>query len=661
MHAVSWFPFGPDGGSARSIAADPRDHAHLYLGAANGWVYESHDEGNQWVRLARIGNRDDLVIDHILVDPLNNRHLVVGAWVLTDLNHPDGGLFISNDGGVTWSSQEEMRGQSIRALTAAPSNAKVLVAGTLEGVFRSVDSGAHWERISPKDSHEIHEIESLAVDPLNPDIIYAGTWHLPWKTTDGGKSWTNIKQGIIDDSDVFSIIVDPKRSNVVYASACSGIYKSVDGGAKFVKALGIPSSARRTRVLMQDPNRADTVYAGTTEGLYRTDSAGKIWAETTSSAVIVNDVYVDPTDSRVVLLATDRQGVLASDDGGKSFVSSNNGFSARQITAYTGDAKHPATVYVGVVNDKDFGGVFVSHTGGLSWSQLGAGLEGRDAFSLGQAPDGTILAGTEHGIYRLNGSEWKRTGDEEIVVPTAPVPPAAAGGKTAHVAAKKAKQTTRPAAKERVVSAPVPVEEKKFDGSVYGFARSGETLFAASSQGVLRSVSSGTVWSAVAALGGSEWRYIASARSVVAAASLDTLEISVDSGKKWQKVKLPEDVTQLSALAVDGKGDLWVGDRNGVYFSSDKGANWTTPKGLSVRNVNSLYYDEAAGRVLLTSSGPSTAVFAVESATMQVRAWDTGWNLRFVRPVGDHLVAATLFDGIVVQPRMVDSAELAAH
>jgi len=661
MHAVSWFPFGPDGGSARSIAADPRDHAHLYLGAANGWVYESHDEGNQWVRLARIGNRDDLVIDHILVDPLNTKHLVVGAWVLTDLNHPDGGLFISNDGGVTWSSQEEMRGQSIRALTAAPSDAKILVAGTLEGVFRSADSGAHWERISPKDSHEIHEIESLAVDPLNPDIIYAGTWHLPWKTTDGGKSWTNIKQGIIDDSDVFSIIVDPKRSNVVYVSACSGIYKSIDGGAKFIKALGIPSSARRTRVLMQDPNHADTVYAGTTEGLYRTDSAGKIWAETTSSGVIVNDVYVDPTDSRVVLLATDRQGVLASDDGGKSFVSSNNGFSARQITAYSGDAKHPATVYVGVVNDKDFGGVFVSHTGGLSWSQLGAGLEGRDAFSLGQAPDGTILAGTEHGIYRLNGSEWQRTGDEVIAAPVAPVPPAAAAGKTAHAAAGKAKQSTRPVAKKRVVPAPVPVEKKRFDGSVYSFAVSGETLFAASSQGVMRSVSSGTAWSAVAALGSSEWRFIASAKSVVAVASLDALEVSADSGKKWQKVTLPENVKQLAALAVDGQGGLWVGDRNGVYFSSDKGANWMTPKGLRVRNVNSLYYDEAAGRVLLTSSGPSTEVFAVEVASMQVRTWDTGWNLRFVRPVGDHLVAATLFDGIVVQPRMVDSAELAAH
>ena len=52
-------------------------------------------------------------------------------------------------------------------------------------------------------------MESIAIDPKDPDTIYAGTWHLPWKTTDDGANWHNIKQGLIDDSDVFSIIIDP--------------------------------------------------------------------------------------------------------------------------------------------------------------------------------------------------------------------------------------------------------------------------------------------------------------------------------------------------------------------------------------------------------------------------------------------------------------------
>ena len=74
-------------------------------------------------------------------------------------------------------------------------------------------------------------MESLAIDPLDPNVVYAGTWHLPWKTTDGGKNWQSIKEGIIDDSDVFSIIIDPANPNLVFASACSGIYKSVERAA----------------------------------------------------------------------------------------------------------------------------------------------------------------------------------------------------------------------------------------------------------------------------------------------------------------------------------------------------------------------------------------------------------------------------------------------
>ena len=659
MNAVSWFPFGPDGGDARAFAADPSDHAHLYLGTANGWIYQSHNGGKKWERLACVGKRDDLVIRHILVDPADPKHLVVGAYVVAD----GGGIYVSNDGGATWTSQPEMRGQSVRSLTAAASDPNILVAGTLEGVFRSTDSGAHWERISPKDSAEIHEVESLAVDPVNPNVIYAGTWHLPWKTTDGGKNWTSIKQGMIEDSDVFSIILDPKQPKVVYLSACSGIYKSEDSGAKFTggvtvnKTQGIPPTARRTRVLMQDPNHLDTVYAGTTQGLYRTDDGGKVWTPTTSADLVVNDVYVDPADSRNVLLATDHDGVLASDDGGVSFLPSNSGFSARQIRAFSGDAQHAATVYVGVVNDKDAGGVFVSHTGGLSWSHLSDGLDGHDVFSLGQAPDGTMLAGAEHGIYRLKGSVWERVGDDAAGAP-------AVGGKPAPapVRAKPARQIagrSRQAVKPRAAAAAATL--KNFDGRVNGFARVDDTMYAATSEGLLRSPSSGVTWSLVGAVPMDDWSFVAATKATVATASLRALELSTDGGKTWRAAALPAQVTQVLALAVDGRGGLWIADKDGLYYSTNQGANWQTLPNLVVRNVDSLYYDESAQRMLVTSKGPETDAFAVAIPSLQVTSWDTGWNLRFARPVGDHLVAATLFDGIVVQPRWVDSAEIGKH
>jgi photosystem II stability/assembly factor-like uncharacterized protein len=201
-----------------------------------------------------------------------------------------------------------------------------------------------------------------------------------------------------------------------------------------------------------------------------------------------------------------------------------------------------------------------------------------------------------------------------------------------------------------------PIALKDFDGSVYGFALTGETLFAATSRGLLRSASDGMTWSLVDSIPLDEWRFVAAAKATVVAASLSAMEISSDGGNTWQAMALPAKVTQVSALSVDDRGDVWAGDREGLYLSADKGAHWQTLQNLIVRNVNNLYFDQAADRMLVTANEPETQAFAVDVQSMQVRFWDTGWNLRFARPVGDHLVAATLFDGIVVQPRMVDSA-----
>jgi photosystem II stability/assembly factor-like uncharacterized protein len=652
LHAANWLPFGPDGGDARSFAVDPHDRAHLYLGTLTGWIYESHNGGAEWKRLAWVGKRNDLALDSIVVDNSNSKHLLVGAWVL---GSSAGGLYVSNDGGVNWESDADMRGQSIRALEAAPSDPKILVAGTLKGVYRSTDGGEHWQLISPEGSQEIHEVESIAIDPANPQIIYAGTWHLPWRTTDGGANWTSIKQGIIEDSDVFSIIVDPKDSNVVYASACSGIYKSQNGGEKFQKVQGIPSTARRTRVLMQDPQNLNIVFAGTTEGLYRTGDSGGVWQRTTGPEVIVNDVYVDPANTNRILLATDRGGVLASNDGGYSFSPSNNGFSARQITSYVGDAAQPATIYVGVVNDKAWGGVFVSDNGGLSWSQKSAGLNGQDVFSLAQASDGTVLAGTAHGIYRLQGELWNRVNnvslkEQEEAQPAAEkvekkVVPAKHAGKPRHVAAKKTIMDAAPA--------------HTFDANVNAIARVGDTLYAATSEGLLRSVTAGESWKLMAGPEKEDWNFVASAKSWVLAATLRSAMLSSDGGQRWAPVSLPDVLAQLAAIAVDDSGDLWVGGREGIFVSQDKGATWQSLKNLSIRDVNSLFYDEASQRMLITANSRNTIAYAVHLPDRAVHYWNTGWSLRLVRPVGDHLVGATLFDGIVVQPRMVDSSEVA--
>jgi len=643
--AATWLPFGPDGGDARTLTADPQNPSHLYLGAVNGWIYESRDRGQEWKRLARVGGRDDLVLDSIVVDKANPRHILVGAWVL---GGTDGGLYVSNEGGETWTSDNDMKGQSIRAMAAAPSNPRILVAGTLLGVYRSADSGVHWKLISPAGSKELHEVESVAIDPADPQVIYAGTWHLPWKTTDGGAHWKNIKDGIIDDSDVFSIIVDPQHPAQIYASACSGIYKSEDSGEKFKKIQGIPSTARRTRVLMQDPQHLNIVFAGTTEGLYRSGDSGATWLRTTGPEVIVNDVYVDPADSNRVLMATSRGGVVASNDGGKSFSPSNRGFSSRQIMAYVQDAEHPATIYVGVVNDKKWGGVFVSNNGGLTWSQISAGLDGNDVFSLGQASDGTIIAGTGHGLYRLQGQLWNRVDHVSLA---APEEPAKARSSSRGKAGARHRSRTR-------ASVARHSHFETFSGSVNEIARTGDTLYAATQDGLLKSVTAGTSWNLAPGLQKQNWRFVAAARSMAAVATLNSAALTIDGGKEWRPVTLPPTATQIGAIAVDGAGGLWIGGREGVFFSQDQGATWQEIKNLYVHDVTSLFYDAASERILVTANNKTTIVYAVHLPDKTVKYWNAGWTLRLARPVGDHLVGATFYDGIVIQPRMVASEEV---
>jgi photosystem II stability/assembly factor-like uncharacterized protein len=635
-HAIPWFPLGPYGGDARSFAADPHDSKHIYMGTANGWIYESRDGGSTWARLSQLMKRNDLILDHILPDARFPQRLLVGAWTA---GHTDGGFFLSEDGGRSWSDVAGMSHQYVLSVARAPSDPNVILAGTLKGVFRSSDNGKSFVQISPEGSTEIHEIESLAIDPDNPKIIYAGTWHLPWRTTDGGVHWENMKQGIIEDSDVFSIIIDPKHTNVVYLSACSGIYKSNDAGAHFKggvpvnKLQGIPSSARRTRKLMQDPQHLQTVYAGTTEGLYRTLDGGEQWDKLTSSDVIVNDVFVDPNDSGHVLLATDRGGVLSSNDFAASFRAANAGFSARQVTAYAADQRNPALVYVGVVNDKETGGVFKSVDGGVHWNQESAGLGGRDVFSLASTSNRTLLAGTTHGVFRLQDGLWS----DSSLLRAAPA------------------ERKGPHAREPASHAVVSTSPARLDAVVYAIVPEGDAIFAGTSQGLMRSATDGQTWTPVPALGIVEARYVASQRSTVLVADLKRIILSLNGGERWLPIAMPPGLTQVSAVAVDGQDDLWVGGREGIFLSSDKGASWKPLHDLLINQVDSIYFDPIANRVLLTTAD-STVAFSVRLPDLKVSYWDTGWKLRFTRPVGDYILGATLYDGVVVQPKMVDSS-----
>lgn len=620
----AWKNVGPYGGDARSFAYSSADPSHILLGTTNGWIYQTNN-GTDWTRLSRVSKSDSLVLDHIVFDESNPKRLVVGAWML---ERPDGGVFISEDGGHQWKPVADMAGQSVRALAQAPSDPKIFVAGTLKGVYRSEDGGEHWTLISPAGSAELHEVESIAIDPENPQNIYAGTWHLPWKTQDGGKTWQNIKQGLIVDSDVFSIIIDPHAPSTVYTSACSGIYKSTDAGAQFHKIQGIPSTARRTRVLKQDPSNPNTVYGGTTEGLYRTVDAGTKWTLMTPKDIIINDIYVDPRNSQHILMATDRSGVLESNDGAVNFHAVNQGFSERQVSAIETDPANTATVYVGVLNDKRFGGVFVSKDAGETWSQLSDGLEGNDVFSLDMSSGGHLLAGTNHGVYRLSGEKFENVSSRQK---------------------EKTRKVTRIRKKHKYVTTETTyVPDGKIEGGVRGVAFADGKWYAATSSGLYSSEENPIMWRGGPIEKNDMFTGIAANGSTVLANGSRMLYLSQDQGKSWQPVALPSGWTRVRDVAADASGGLWLGGRMGVAYSANKGQSWQI-SGVPINNISGLQYDPGMKRVIV-SSYDSELVFGIDPTTMQWIWWNPGWRVHAVRSSNGHLLAATLLHGVIVQP-----------
>ncbi len=639
--AGQWTALGPDGGDVRSLTYDPKNPDHMFLGTSAGSIFQSTDGGHNWSRFAHLGAGDDYVIDHLAFDPQNPATMYAAAWSVE--NQQAGDLFVTNDGGKSWQTIPAMHNKSIRAMAVAAYDSQVLVAGALDGVYRSKDGGSSWTKINPPSYTEIHNVESIAVDPKNPDVVYAGTWHLAWKTEDGGASWKHINKGMIEDSDVFSIIVDSTSPSTVFASACSGIYKSINGGETFSKLQGIPFTARRTRVLKQDPNHPDVVYAGTTEGLWKTSDSGKTWKRVSNPDVVVNDVAIDPRNSNRVMLATDRSGVLASEDGASNWTASNHGYTHRYVTAILADNKDADTMYVGVVNDREMGGVFVSRDGGQHWMQKSTGLDGRDVFTLKQTAGGELVAGTNRGMFVLahNASDWS---------PINNIVEEKSSTHTVKLKSGKTRTVTGKTAVKSVLTARVNDIEITPKG-----------WMAATSAGLFVSKNDGKSWSGGPVMGKMDFVSVHANGDTMAVATRNSVLVSTDSGATWQEsAKLANFVSNIHNVTITPDGQILLASREGAFRSPNGGAGWEhMQNGLPDSNISSISYDAKSSKLLATSTATGVVFVSEDGGHSWNRGPDSGYPLRSVSYVKGHFVAATPFDGVVVQPENADRSAAA--
>lgn len=665
LYSNDWRTTGPPGGDVRALVVDPQDPDRFYFGTLDGQIYTSTDGGKHWQMLYNFG-KPRLFVDNIIVDPRNSRILYVAAH----RHNLPGGFFKSSDGGFTWRESPELKNEALHSLAQSESNPDTLIAGTFNGVFRTDDAGKSWRQLPTQSQPGLIHVESLAIDPRTADTIYAGTFYLPYKSVDGGQSWKSMKNGIIDDSDIFAIDIDPRDPNHIIASACSGIYESKNAGESWRKVQGIPSQSRRTRSILQHPSVPGLVFAGTTEGFWRSEKGGDAdsWMVTTSRQLEINSIAVHPSRPDMVFIGTNNYGVMVSNDGGKSFTPTNGGFSGRFANAILPDREIPNRIYASTINTATGGGfLFVSEDNGGSWRPSMRSMPSRlITYSILQdARDANVIyLGTNLGVYKSTdrAASWapvwavekpkaktpvKKTTRRAVAVTPkrTPAPPSesvmaaqealnAAGYHLGEPDGKGGPATTA-ALKKFQVDRHLPVTGKLdvITLAALGISKAGDPSMTERSDLILADAVNALVHTVDPE----------TQQPAILAATNAGLYRAVDPAKGWQKLSYGNFDPRTTCISTSEKQPetIWVGTpSSGVLISRDSGKTWRQVEGVSREApVNTIAQDPQRPDNVYVGTKQALFMSHDGGATWRVR----GGNL----PFGD-------FTSILINPRNGD-------
>ena len=95
----------------------------------------------------------------------------------------------------------------------------------------------------------------------------------------------------------------------------------------------------------------------------------------------------------------------------------------------------------------------------------------------------------------------------------------------------------------------------------------------------------------------------------------DDVILSSDAGQTWWPMGIPTVVTRIHSVAFAADGSLWLGSREGVYFTRDMGKSWMWVHRLPLADVSDLYYDPQQNTILVTSRA-SDLIYAIDARTL---------------------------------------------
>jgi len=188
-------------------------------------VFKSTNGGETWRKVLYRDERTGAV--DLTVDPANPAVMYAALWEAwrkswgMSSGGPGSGLFKSTDYGETWTEitrnpglpQDGVIGKIGVALSpAAPWRVWALVEHADGGVYRSDDGGATWSRVNEERRlrQRAFYYTRIYADPEDPDVMYALNTGL-YRSTDGGETFRSIRVPHGDNHDLWIAPSDPGR------------------------------------------------------------------------------------------------------------------------------------------------------------------------------------------------------------------------------------------------------------------------------------------------------------------------------------------------------------------------------------------------------------------------------------------------------------------
>ncbi len=243
-------------------------------------------------------------------------------------------------------------------------------------------------------------INAVIVDPNNTangtNIVYAGA---PaggiWQSLDGGATW-KVLTDHLPQIGVSGIAIDYNDSDIIYIatgdddagnSFSVGVWKSIDGGTTWnATGLNPNNSPSRMNDIYIHPTNSSILWVATNAGVYKSTDAGANWTNTQGGNI--RDIKVKPTDPSV-LYAVSSNAFFKSEDGGDSFTATGVGTnlpsaSSRLVIDVT--PANPEIVYVlSAANDRSFQGIYKSTNSGVVFTETASNATVGNIFESNQS------------------------------------------------------------------------------------------------------------------------------------------------------------------------------------------------------------------------------------------------------------------------------------